>query len=85
MIAAVLVSCGHAQTFKLDSTQGLQAHDVTVESVTYQGYKAVRVLPSAAVDAELVSPKNGEGGGIVVISGSKFHDGTIEVDVAGKP
>ena len=29
--------------------------------------------------------KNGEGGGIVVVQGSDFKDGTIEVDVAGKP
>ena len=53
--------------------------------MTYQGRKAVRVLPAAAVDAELVSPINGEGGGIVVLSGTTIHDGTIEVDVAGKP
>jgi hypothetical protein len=33
----------------------------------------------------LVAPKNDEGGGIVVLSGTSFHNGTIEVDVAGKP
>ena len=74
-----------AQTFELDSTKGLQPHDVTVEAVTYHGRKAVRVMPAAAADAELVAPKNGEGGGIVVLPGTSFHNGTIEVDVAGKP
>ena len=74
-----------AQTFELDSTKGLQPHDVTVEAVSYHGRKAVRVMPAAAADAELVAPKNGEGGGIVVLSGTSFHNGTMEVDVAGKP
>ena len=71
-----------AQVFELRSTKGLQPRDVTVEAVTYHGRKAVRVLPA---DAELVAPKNGEGGGIVVFPGTLFHIGTIEVEVAGKP
>jgi hypothetical protein len=56
-----------------------------VEAVTYHGRKAVRVLPAAAADAELVAPKNGEGGGIVVLPGTWFDNGTIELEVAGKP
>jgi hypothetical protein len=84
--AGLLMPCAsEAQTFELDSTKGLQPHDVTVETVTYQGRKAVRVMPAAAADAELVAPKNGEGGGIVVLPGTSFHNGTIEVDVAGRP
>src|ERR1700674_555667 len=74
-----------AQVFEVRSTKGLQPHDVTVEAVTYHGRKAVRVMPAAAADAELVAPKNGEGGGVVVLQGTSFHNGTIEVDVAGKP
>ena len=74
-----------AQTFELDSAKGLQPHDVTVEAVTYHGRKAVRVMPAADANVELVAPKNGEGGGIVVLLGTSFHDGTIEVDVAGEP
>jgi hypothetical protein len=73
-----------AQIFTLDSAAGLQPHDVTVEAVTYQGRKAVRVLPAVAADAELAAAKNGEGGGIAVLHGASFHNGTIEVDVAGK-
>ena len=84
--AALLIPRTSAsQTFKLDSTKGLQAHDVTVEAVTYRGRKAVRVMPAVAADAELVALKNGEGGGIVVLPGASFHYGTIEVEVAGKP
>lgn len=86
LLAGLLMPCASAaQTLALDSTKGLQPHDVTVEATTYQGRKAVRVTPAVAADAELVAPKNGEGGGIVVIPGTSFHNGTIEVDVAGKP
>jgi hypothetical protein len=46
--------------------------------VVYKGRKAVRVLPASG-------PKNNEGGGIVVLPGGNFHDGTIQIDVAGKP
>ncbi len=74
------------QTFALDSTKQLQPSDVTVEPVTYRGRKAVRVLPALPANAELlVAPKNGEGGGVVVLSGTTFHDGTVEVELAGKP
>jgi hypothetical protein len=84
--AGLLTPCvSAAQTFELDSTKGLQPHDVTVEAVTYHGRKAVRVMPAAPADAELVAPKHGEGGGVVVLPGTSFHNGTIEVDLAGKP
>src|SRR5262245_10567018 len=85
--AGLLLPCySSAQTFALDSTKGLQPYDVTVEAVTYQGRKAVRVLPALDAAAELVvPPKNGEGGGVVVLPGTSFHNGTIEVEVAGKP
>src|ERR1700756_1104805 len=86
LTAGILTPCvSAAQTFELDSTKGLQPHEVTVEAVTYHGRKAVRVMPAAPADAELVAPKNGEGGGIVVLPGTSFHNGTIEVDLAGKP
>ena len=74
-----------AQTFALDSTKGLQLHDVSVEAVTYQGRQAIRVLPAATADAELVAPKNAEGGGIAMFPGTSFHNGTIEIVLAGKP
>lgn len=84
-VVLTMLGASAAQTFELDSTKGLQAHDVTVEAVTYHGRKAVRVMPAADADAELVAAKNGEGGGIVVLPGTSFHDGTIELEVAGKP
>jgi hypothetical protein len=44
----VFPSSARAQIFSLDSTKGLQPHDVTVESVTYHNRKAVRVTPAVA-------------------------------------
>ena len=86
VLAALLMRCASAaQTFDLDSTKGLQPHDVTVEAATYHGRKAVRVMPALEADKELVALKNAEGGGIVELAGTSFHDGTIEVDIVGKP
>lgn len=78
------LSCA-GQSFALDSTKALQPHDVRVEAVTYRGRKAVRVTPAVAAEAETAAAKNAEGGGIVVLSGTSFHSGTIEVDLAGMP
>jgi len=86
VLAALLMPrVSSAQTFDLDSTKGLHPQNVTVEAVTYHGRKAVRVIPALDADRELVDPKNAEGGGIVVLAGTSFHDGTIEVDIVGKP
>lgn len=85
-LSGLMMPCAlSAQTFELDSTKGLQPRDVTVEAVTYQGRKAVRVTPALDAEKELVAAKNGEGGGIAVLAGTSFHDGTIEVDLAAKP
>lgn len=86
LTVAVLTPCvSAAQAFALDSTRGLQPHDVVVEAVTYQDRKSVRVTPAVAASAELLPAKNGEGGGIVVLQGTSFHNGTIEVEMAGMP
>ena len=79
------VSARAEKIFALDSLSGLQPHDVTLEAVTYQGRKSVRVTPKVAAAEERAALKNDEGGGIAVLLGSSFHDGTIELDVAGKP
>lgn len=74
-----------AQAFPLDSTKGLQPHNVTVEAVSYKGRKAVRVVPLPSADANYAPQKSGTGGGIVVLTDTRFHNGTIDVDVAGTP
>jgi len=87
LTAIVLIPSGSVgQTLTLDSAKGLQPYKVMIETVTYQGRKAVRVMPLAAEDAAWVAAgMTGEGGGIAVLPGTTFRNGTIEVDLAGKP
>jgi hypothetical protein len=78
LLAAALAPCASlAQTFALDSPAGLKPGNVKLEAVTYMGRKAVRVTAGSAVQ--------GGGGGLVVVSGPEFGDGTLELDMAGKP
>ena len=74
-----------AQAFPLDSAKGLEPHGVAVEATIYQGRKAVRVISLPDSDASFDIHTSGTGGGIVLLAGTSFHDGTIDVDVAGKP
>lgn len=85
LLGVVTPCASAAQTFALNSTSGLQPQDTKIEAVTYRGRKAIRVVPATAADVELANAKNDEGGGIVVLQGTSFHNGTIEVDVAGMP
>lgn len=82
IVAAFLASTEiAAQSYQLDSDRGLQPHNVTVDHAVYQGRKAIRVRSKPSADATYDPQKSGTGGGIVVLEGSSFHDGTIEVDV----
>ncbi len=63
----------------LDSLDGLKAHTTSMAAATHQGRAAVRVVPDPASPAEKEDK-------LVLISGSEdFSDGTIEIDVAGRP
>jgi hypothetical protein len=73
-----------AQAFPLDSTKGLQPQGVQISAVTYQGRKAIKVISSPEKAAEIAAQKSGSGG-IVILPGTSFHNGTIEVDVSGQP
>lgn len=90
VLLAGTIACGFApyaygQTIPLDSTSGLRPHGVSVETTTYKGRKALRVASLPESDAAWKNVSSGTGGGIVLIPGAVFHDGTIEVDVAGTP
>lgn len=54
----------------------LEEHAVRISAVEYQGKKAVRV------DAMADAPNAAS---YAVVKGSRFHNGTIEVSLAGKP
>ena len=65
-----------AITYPLDSTDGLKPVNAKVEPVTYKGRKAVRVTDAAPEGTS-------DDGRFVVITGSQFEDGLIEVELAG--
>jgi len=71
LLAVLLIAPLFAQT-----PDQLDAHGVSVTNATYQGKSAVRLdaLPDAA---------NGQS--YAILKGSRFHNGTIEVELAGKP
>ena len=65
-----------AMTIPLDSTEGLRPVNAKVESVTYKGRKGIRVTDTAPQGTS-------DDARFVVVTGSQFQDGLIEVDVAG--
>lgn len=69
----------------LDHCKGFRPKNVTVDCVWYRGRKAVRVRSLAGEDAVYDARKSGTGGGMVLLADSSFHNGTIDVDVAGIP
>jgi hypothetical protein len=58
------------------TAEQLEVHMVSITNLVYQGKRSVRV------DALPTAP-NGQS--YAVVKGSRFHNGTIEVDLAGKP
>ena len=54
----------------------LEAHEVAISHVRYRGRSAVRVLANAGA---------ANGSSYAVIRGVNFHNGTIEMQVAGRP
>jgi hypothetical protein len=63
-------------TVPLDSTEVLKPVNAKVEAVTYKGRKAVRVTDTASDDIP-------DWGRFVIVAGTQFHDGVIEIDVVG--
>jgi len=85
LVAILVPAALPAQCPSWYSAQGLQPHGVTVDCLSYRGRNAVRVRSLPSGDAVYDAQKSGTGGGIVLIEGSSFHNGTIDVDVAGMP
>ncbi len=94
LIAGLAALCHPAEvpSFPLNSLKGLDLRGVKAEPVTYLGRKAIRVR--SLLSAELLSgfaagqrptTASGGGGGLIVIPGIAFHNGSIEVDLSGKP
>jgi len=69
----IVPALSQEQVFPLHSAAGLVPINVKIESVEYQGKKAIRVLGT---------PGNPQ---IALVKGSSFLNGTIEAEIAGKP
>jgi hypothetical protein len=63
---------------RLDSIDGVEPVKGKVEAVIYKGRRALHLLP-------LADHQGPDDAMLILIPGSDFEDGTIEVDVAGSP
>ncbi len=68
----------NARSFPLDSSQGLVAVGGEVKAVTYRGQRANQLTPAPG-------RMEADGDMLAILTGSDFHDGTIEIKVAGAP
>ena len=60
----------------LDSTEGLKLVGLDAEAAVYDGRESVRLVQSPDAEGEAV---------LAIVPGIEFTDGTIEVDLVGKP
>src|SRR5262245_43487390 len=67
-----------AKTFNLNQRPGLKAHNVEIEPVAYKGKNGLRVTEPAGQSREREDR-------LVVVEGSELADGTIDLEVAGRP
>ena len=74
--AALLVFSAIAHAAAAQSVEQVVAHKVKVESVEFKGKRAIKVVEDGQVP-------NGEA--YAVVKGTPFHNGTIEVEMAGQP
>jgi len=70
-------------TTPLDSLHGLEAVNGKAEITTYRGRRAMRLL-ALPEQATPDHPAN-NASMLAIVTGSDFHNGTIEVEVAGAP
>ncbi len=73
---AVFLLCALPAPSAAQTVEQLIPHQVTVEPVTYRGKQAVKVTESGVVP-------NGEA--YATVKGPAFHNGEIEVEMAGMP
>src|SRR5258708_1671295 len=73
VFVAALAPALVAQTFALQSSDGLTMRNVKVQAETYKGRQSLRLT---AEDKD---------NGLAILAGPEFQDGTLEVDLAGVP
>ena len=85
LVAILVPTALAAQCPSWSSARDLQPQNVIVDCLSYRGKSSVRVRSLPSADTVYDPQKSGTGGGVVLLQGSSFHDGTIDVDVAGMP
>ena len=68
-----------AQTFPLETMEGLRANKVVAEAVTYKGKKGIRLVEPASANGD------GNEDRLLLLPVSDFENGTIEAEVSGEP
>ncbi len=81
LLMSALRSPADAQTktVPLDSLDGLKVRRVTAEPVTFKGRKAIRVTDAVGTAGE------GNEDRLVIVTGTEFQDGVMEIDLVGEP
>jgi hypothetical protein len=75
-IAILALTCALPSGAAAQSVDQLTPHKVKATAVDYQGKHAVKIVEDGTV-------ANGEA--YAVVAGPEFHDGTIDVEMAGRP
>lgn len=78
---------GTSRSLPLTSTAGVRPHNVTVEPVTHEGRRGLRVTVADEARRRVDSLRAGQRRfeALALIEGTDFGDGTIELEVAGEP
>src|SRR5688572_21454490 len=76
-LAAVVCGFAAAQTFSLETMEGLKPHKAKAEAVVHKGKKGIRVtgMPGAP----------GTGSPLLLLPVKDFESGTIEAEISGEP
>ncbi|MFN0111856.1 MAG: hypothetical protein ACKVZH_23605 [Blastocatellia bacterium] len=81
LIVLALAASAYSQTAKpisLDSPANQKPRNVKTEQVQHKGRKALRVTDDAL-------PNSGDGDRLLILTGTDFKNGVIEVELAGEP
>jgi hypothetical protein len=86
-VAVVLPTRAPAQAkrYALQSVDGLLLHNVVARAVTHQGKKGVELTVDTTAARQAAAPGQPDPEFIALVKGLTFSNGTIEVEVAGKP
>ena len=81
-LLAPAVALAQARHFPLESASGLRLHNVTVQPVTHEGKRGVRLTISDEAQRRAAGPPIEQ---LAVIDGTDFANGVIEAEIAGAP